>query len=77
MLISDFWILLDSVFGPSYARTLSRRLALTDLGDRTAAEALEAGVPPRDVWHALCDEMEVPESARDGGDRTRIIPPAR
>jgi hypothetical protein len=77
MLQSDFWVLIDSVFGLSYSRTLARRLVLSDLGDRTAAEALEAGVQPRDVWHALCDEMEVPESARDGGDRTRIIPPAR
>lgn len=77
MLHSDFWSLLDTVFGSAYARTLSRRLVLTDLGDRTAEEALEAGIPPRDVWHALCDEMEVPESARDGGDRTRLVPPSR
>jgi hypothetical protein len=77
MLISDFWILLDSVFGAASSRTLARRLVLTDLGDRTAMEALEAGVSPRDVWHALCDEMDVPESARDGGDRTRLVPPAR
>ncbi|MCJ7826691.1 MAG: DUF3046 domain-containing protein [Demequinaceae bacterium] len=77
MLLSDFWALLDDVFGPSYARTLARRHYVTSLGDRTAIQALEAGIPPRDVWHALCDEMEVPESARDGGNRTRLVPPAR
>ena len=77
MLLSEFWILLDDVFGPPYARTLAREHHLTALGDRTAAQALEDGLPPRDVWHALCDEMDVPEAARDGGDRTRLVPPAR
>jgi hypothetical protein len=77
MLLSDFWALLDSVFGPAYARTLAKQLVLTDLGDRTAARALDDGVPPRDVWHALCDAMEVPLSERDGGDLTRVVPPRR
>ena len=77
MLLSEFWTLLDDVFGQSYARTLAREHHLTGLGDRTVMEALDAGIPPRDVWHALCDEMEVPEASRDGGDRTRLVPPAR
>lgn len=35
---------------------------LTDLGGYTAAEALEAGVEPRDVWRALCRDFEVPKN---------------
>jgi len=77
MLLSDFWSLLDDVFGPAYSRTLARQLVLTDIGDRTAAAALDDGVPPRDVWHALCKAMDVPEAARDGGDRRRVIPRPR
>jgi hypothetical protein len=44
-------------------------LVLTRLGDRTAAEALDAGVPPREVWLELCVEMDVPESHRHGVGR--------
>jgi hypothetical protein len=77
MLLSDFWLLLDHVFGSAYARTLARQLVLTKVGDRTAAQAIEDGVPPRDVWHALCDAMEVPESLRDGGGRETVVPPRR
>lgn len=74
---SDFWVLVESVFGSGYARTLAGDHVLTGLDDRTAVEALEAGVPARDVWHALCDAMQVPEAVRDGGDATRIVPPRR
>lgn len=51
------------------ASSLLQDLVLTPLGDRTAAEALEAGVPPREIWFALCDEMDVPESRRHGAGR--------
>jgi hypothetical protein len=77
MRVSEFYALLEDVFGPAYARTLAREFSLTDLDDRTSVKALEDGVDPRDVWHALCDAMDVPESRRDGGDRTRMIPPPR
>ena len=32
-------------------------------------EALDAGLPPRDVWFALCDAMDVPENRRHGLDK--------
>ncbi|PID53281.1 MAG: hypothetical protein CSB46_09040 [Micrococcales bacterium] len=38
------------------------------LDGRTAEEALEAGVPPRQVWEALCDAMDVPVQRRLGKD---------
>lgn len=44
-------------------------LVLSALGDRTADEALRAGVDPRAVWLALCAETDVPEERRYGVGR--------
>jgi hypothetical protein len=44
-------------------------LVLPGVGGRTAAEALEAGVPPREVWLALCAETDVPVERRYGVGR--------
>ena len=33
---------------------------LTSFGGRTAAQAIEDGVDPRDVWRALCVDFDVP-----------------
>jgi hypothetical protein len=46
-----------------------RDLVLTQIGGRTAAEAIDAGVPPREVWLALCDELDVPAERRYGVGR--------
>ncbi len=74
---TELWSLLDDVFGPAYSRTLAKELALDALDSRTCLEALDAGVSPRDVWHAVCDQMDVPLERRDGGARERMIPPRR
>lgn len=49
-------------FGDAYGRVLTRDLVLTPLDGRTADQALAAGVPARDVWLALCAEVDVPHS---------------
>ncbi len=67
--LSHFWTLMAEEFGPTYAASLSRDHALDALAGRTAAEALEAGVPPREVWLALCDDLDVPPERRHGRDR--------
>jgi len=67
--LSEFWVLADEVFGAAYARTLAADLVLGAIGDRTAERALADGVPARDVWVALCDDMDVPESRRWGQQR--------
>lgn len=77
MRLSEFRSLADAVFGEGYSRTLIRELALDRFQSLTAAAALEAGYPPRDVWHSLCDQMSVPLDLRDGGDSRRLVPPAR
>lgn len=60
MRLSDFWRLMDDEFGERYSRTLARDLVVDQLGDRTAAEALEAGVDPKAVWEAVCRAQDVP-----------------
>lgn len=68
---SDFWRLMEGEFGRGYARTLASDQVIADLGDRTATQALEAGVPPRDVWVAVCEAMHVPPEHRLGRDPVR------
>lgn len=74
---SDFWRLMDDEFGPGYARTLASDQVVAALGNRTAAEALRAGVPPREVWDAVCDHMHVPPERRLGVDPAARRPAAR
>ncbi len=61
---SEFRELADHVFGPELARTYARELSLVSLDSLVADEAIEQGVPVKDVWHALCDEMDVPMNMR-------------
>jgi hypothetical protein len=69
MRLSRFWELMNDEFGEAYASTLAGQHHVGALGDRTVLEALDAGEPPRRVWLALCDDMDVPESRRLGVDR--------
>jgi hypothetical protein len=55
-------------FGPQ-AGVLTTDLSLSQLGDRTAIQALDAGIPPREVWLALCAETDVPPERRYGVGR--------
>ncbi|MDQ1113267.1 hypothetical protein QE418_002715 [Microbacterium testaceum] len=44
-------------------------LVLSSVGGRTSVDALAAGVDPRDVWLALCEETDVPATRRYGVGR--------
>jgi len=44
-------------------------LVLPTINGRTAAQAISDGVPPREVWIALCDETDVPAERRYGAGR--------
>ncbi|WP_223985437.1 DUF3046 domain-containing protein [Arthrobacter sp. NicSoilB8] len=68
MRISDFWRLMDDEFGAGYSRVLSSSLVLAGVGGRTADQALSAGIPPRQVWLAMCDVQDVPPDRRLGRD---------
>lgn len=72
MRLSRFWQLMEDEFGPGYASVLAGSLVIS-AWQRTAEEALQAGVSPREVWEAVCDQQEVPASRRLGRD----VPPTR
>ena len=64
---SEFWELIDDVFG-ARGRLIARDHVLTVLGGATASEALARGEDVRRVWLALCDDFEIPEQRRWLGD---------
>lgn len=72
MRLSRFWELMEGEFGPSYAHVLADTLVLSAY-QLSVTGALEAGVPARDVWDAVCDQQEVPPHRRLGED----VPPRR
>ncbi|NCT92040.1 DUF3046 domain-containing protein [Cellulomonas sp. APG4] len=74
MRYSEFWDLVEDVFGARMGKVLVADQVLGAVGDRTAAQALADGVDPRAVWRALCDAMEVPQDERWGTTRR---PPGR
>ncbi|WP_295010805.1 DUF3046 domain-containing protein [uncultured Microbacterium sp.] len=65
---SEFLRAVEAEFGVR-GGALVDDLILPAVGDRTAAQAIEAGVPPREVWLALCVEADVPEVRRHGVGR--------
>lgn len=66
---SEFQRAVADEFGAAYGASLVKDLVLGRLGDRTAAQALVAGVPPREIWLELCRETGVPEARRHGVGR--------
>ncbi|UYO98368.1 DUF3046 domain-containing protein [Microbacterium sp. M28] len=65
---SEFLRAVEAEFGARSA-SLVDDLVLGAVGSRTASEALAAGVPPRDIWLALCEETDVPVERRHGVGR--------
>lgn len=62
MKLSEFQRAVVDEFGSGYGQALLTDLVLAELGGRTAQEALNAGIRPREVWLALCRETGVPQS---------------
>ncbi len=63
---SEFDRAVAEEFGRTPGRVLLRDLSIDALGDRTAEQALAAGVKAGVVWQALCAAMDVPEARRHG-----------
>ncbi|GAA1149905.1 DUF3046 domain-containing protein [Nesterenkonia lutea] len=64
---SRFWFLMEDEFGSGYAHVLADSLVLSEY-QKTAKASLEAGVNPRDVWEAVCEQQDVPVDRRLGRD---------
>ncbi|MBX3068743.1 MAG: DUF3046 domain-containing protein [Microbacteriaceae bacterium] len=61
MRLSEFKRAVSDEFGSREGAALTKFLVLSELGDLTSEAALEAGVPAREVWIALCRANQVPE----------------
>ena len=64
MRLQEFWARLDEQFGPMRAQSVTRDHVFSALGGRTPLDALEAGVPTRRIWLAICEEYDVPRKDR-------------
>jgi DUF3046 family protein len=62
--LQEFWSRLSDHFGSMRAESVARDHVFAALGGRTAVEAIEAGLPVRQVWHAICEEYDVPRKER-------------
>lgn len=61
MTLTEFRERTVEAFGELRADSLTRSHHLAECGGRTALEAIDAGLPVKRVWLALCAEFEVPE----------------
>jgi hypothetical protein len=61
---TEFWDRLDRALGLAYSRTWASMFVMADLGGRTATEALDAGVAPKEVWRAVWAALELPAKDR-------------
>jgi hypothetical protein len=64
MRITVFRQLMADEFGDVRADMLARDHVFSSLGSRTVDQALEAGVPTKDIWRAVCEAFEVPPERR-------------
>jgi hypothetical protein len=61
---TEFWDRLDNALGPAWSRSWAELFVIGELGSRTAVEALDAGVAPKQVWAAVWRVLELPETQR-------------
>ena len=64
MRLQEFWARLDRQFGTMRAQSVARDHGFSTLGGRTAVDAIDAGLPVRKVWLAICEAYEVPPKER-------------
>lgn len=61
MRVSEFWRAVEDEFGGPFGRFQATSQVLSTLGERTPAEAIDAGLPVKQVWVEFCRHMDVPE----------------
>ncbi|HEY0890996.1 MAG TPA: DUF3046 domain-containing protein [Nocardioides sp.] len=60
---TEFWNRMSEALGSGYAEVWAEQYVMAELGGRTAREALDAGVQPKQVWAAVWRALDLP--ARD------------
>ncbi len=61
--LTDFWERMELVLGPAYARSWAHDVVLSGLG-HTVDDAIAAGIDTKDVWRAVCAQIDVPATLR-------------
>jgi hypothetical protein len=61
---TEFWARLERALGRGYYEVWADQFVMSDLGGRTAREALDAGVTPKEVWRAVWSALELPPSEK-------------
>ena len=61
---SEFWARMEAVLPHGYARVWSAQQELRELDGRTVDQALADGDPPRQIWRAVWQALELPSSER-------------
>jgi len=61
---TEFWARMHLALGETYAPVCASQQVIADLGGRTVDQALAAGVSPKQVWRAVADRLELPDSLR-------------
>ena len=64
MRITVFRRMMNDEFGEMRAATISADHVFATLGGVTVDGAIEAGIDPRMIWQAVCEEFDVPEVRR-------------
>jgi hypothetical protein len=55
---------MEQALGSGYYRVWANQFVMGDLDGRTAREALDAGVPPKEVWAAVWRALGLPAKDR-------------
>lgn len=61
---TEFWERMEQHLGGDYARVWADQVVLGSLENRTAREALDQGVRPKEVWRAVHAMLDLPASER-------------
>lgn len=61
---NEFWSRMEEVLGPVQCRLWAESTVMSALGGRTAVRALADGMPPREVWAAVGEALDLPAKKR-------------
>ncbi|MCL1922285.1 MAG: DUF3046 domain-containing protein [Propionibacteriaceae bacterium] len=61
---AELWTRLNDVLGCDYAPAWADLVVMADLGGRVVNEAIQAGIPYKSIWLAVCSQLELPENLR-------------
>lgn len=61
---TEFWSRMERALGTGYYRIWSEQFVMAELGERTAREALDAGMEPKQVWRAVWAALDLPPRDR-------------